>query len=310
MKTLITAPCYFPDDSLEVFRSFSDVTAKPIKRDGLLEEISEYDILVIRVGTAVDKELLDNATNLKVIATATIGLNHIDLDYAKEKGVEILSLEGANTAPTAEHVMGLMLALLRKIPQAHLSVILGKWNREQFMGTTLEGKKLGIVGFGRIGRHVGKFARAFGMELLAYDPYLPDDQFAANGAVKKELNDLMKESDVVTLHMFLSDETKGMFNLEKLKLMKKNAFLLNCSRGAVLVEEDLVTALSTQVIKGAALDVYCEEPLPAGNVLVKYASTHDNLILTPHIAASTTEAAHEAAMTVANKTKEFLSESQ
>jgi D-3-phosphoglycerate dehydrogenase / 2-oxoglutarate reductase len=306
MKTLITAPAYFPEEVVSVFRSFSDVTVKQMDHQELLEAVADYEILAIRVDTVIDKTLLDKAANLKVIATATTGLNHIDVDYAKEKGVEVISLQGANTAPTAEHVMGLLLALVRKIPAAFSSIVSGKWDREKFIGTGLEGKKLGIVGFGRIGQHVGKFARAFGMELLAFDPYLPDEKFGENNATKMELDDLMKEADVVTLHMFLSDETKGTFNLAKLQLMKKSAFLINCSRGAVLVEEDIVTALKEGVIAGAALDVYCAEPLEQGNVLVAYAKEHSNLILTPHIAGSTKESALEAGMYVAEKTKEFL----
>jgi D-3-phosphoglycerate dehydrogenase / 2-oxoglutarate reductase len=306
MKTLITAPAYFDDATVAVFASFSQVTKESMNREQLLESIADYTILAIRVDTVVDKELLDKATHLKIIASATTGLNHIDVDYAKEKGIEVISLQGANTAPTAEHVFALMLSLLRKIPVAFGSILGGKWDREQFIGTGLEGKKLGIVGFGRIGQHVGRFASAFGMKLLAYDPYLPDEQFAANNATKMELDDLMKEADVITLHMFLSDETKGMFTLEKLKLMKKTAVLINCSRGGVLVEEDLVTALGNGYFAGAALDVFTEEPLPASSMYVSYAKAHSNLLLTPHIAGSTYEAVHEAGMSLVEKVKEFL----
>jgi len=303
---LINAPQqYFDEETVGVFRSLGTVDRKNYSSAALKQCISAYDVLVIRVDTIVDKELLD-AAHLKVIATATTGVNHIDMDYAKQKGVEVISLQGANTTPTAEHVFALLLCLIRKLPAAFDSLRSGKWNRADFIGTSLKGKKMGIVGFGRIGQHVGRIAQAFGMEICAFDPYVPKELFQKNHATQMELDVLLQEADVITLHMFLSDETNGMFTLEKFQLMKKNAVVINCSRGAVLVEVDLVTALQEGIIAGAALDVYCKEPLPKDHVLVAYAKNHDNLILTPHIAGSTVEAAHEAGMDVATKTKNFL----
>jgi len=299
MKILITAPKYFDNEVVNIFKQIGEVT---IKED--LDNIAEYDVIVIRVNTKVDKNFLDKAMNLKVIGSATIGLDHIDVDYAKEKAIEIISLQGANTSPTAEHVFALLLSLVRKVNSAQISLINGGWNREMFFGTQLEGKKLGIVGYGRIGQHVGKIAKGFGMELLAYDPYLPDDKFS--DAKKMELDELLQEADFVTLHMFLSDETSGMFNINKFKLMKKESFLINCSRGAVINDNDLVKALKQKIISGAGLDVFCEEPLPEDNILFKYAKKHDNLILTPHLGALTKEAVHEAGVSIAEKIKEFL----
>jgi len=299
MKILITAPKYFDNEVVNIFKQIGEVT---IKED--LDNIAEYDVIVIRVNTKVDKNFLDKAMNLKVIGSATIGLDHIDVDYAKEKAIEIISLQGANTSPTAEHVFALLLSLVRKVNSAQISLINGGWNREMFFGTQLEGKKLGIVGYGRIGQHVGKIAKGFGMELLAYDPYLPDDKFS--DAKKMELDELLQEADFVTLHMFLSDETSGMFNINKFKLMKKESFLINCSRGAVINDNDLVKALKQKIISGAGLDVFCEEPLPEDNILFKYAKKHDNLILTPHLGALTKEAVHEAGVSIAEKIKKFL----
>lgn len=306
MKILITAPAYFDKDAITVFKEIGNVTVKELSYNELLSCVKDYDILAIRVDTKVDKTIINAATKLKVIATATTGTNHVDIDYAKEKGVEIISLTGANTAATAEHVFALLLSIVRKVPAAHASVVDGKWKRSAFIGNELAGKKLGIVGFGRIGQHVGRIACGFGMELFAYDPYLPADVFVKNCATKMELDALLHEADMVTLHMFLSPETKGMFNLKKFQLMKKHAIIVNCSRGEVVVEKDLVTALEKKIIAGAALDVFAEEPIPKDSPLREYAQTHDNLLLTPHIAGSTQEAIHDAGLFVARKTKEFF----
>ncbi len=306
MKILITAPAYFDKDALTIFKQLGVVIVKDLSYVELLTCIAQYDVLAIRVDTKVDKKILDAATKLKVIATATTGTDHIDVDYAKKKDIEVISLTGANTAATAEHVFALLLSLLRKVPAAHYSLSQGNWNRSAFIGTSLENKKLGIVGFGRIGQHVGRIARGFGMKLLAYDPYLSDDIFMKNNARKMELDALLSEADVITLHMFLSEETRGMFNVKKFQLMKKHAIIVNCSRGEIIVEVDLITALEQRYIAGAALDVFAQEPLAKSSSLLTYAQTHDNLLLTPHIAGSTYEAIHEAGIFVAAKTKELL----
>src|SRR3989338_8304273 len=152
LKTLITAPAYFDTNVVQAFEAFSTVTVKQLSREELLKAIADYHILAIRVDTKVDKALLDAAKNLKVIATATTGLDHIDVLYAKQKGIEVISLQGANTIATAEHAMALLLSLVRKIPAAHTSLLHGQWDRATYIGTQLSGKKLGVVGFGRIGR--------------------------------------------------------------------------------------------------------------------------------------------------------------
>ncbi len=305
-KTLITAPAYFDCDAIKEFKKFSIVTLKQYSPEELLKYIPDYHILAIRVDTIVNKQLLDAATNLKVIATATTGINHIDVEYAKNKGIEVISLQGANTIATAEHTLALLLTLIRKIPAAHASLLRGEWNRAAYIGTELSGKKLGIVGFGRIGRDLAVRARAFGMEILAYDPYLKPEDFVQHHAAQKDLNALLTEADIITLHLLLTPETKGMINKERLSLLRPNAILLNCSRGEVVVDQDLVEALGQKRIACAALDVFPEEPLRQTSPLIAYAKTHDNLILTPHLAGSTHEAIHQAGLYAATKTKEFL----
>src|SRR3989338_5320150 len=172
-KILITAPAYFDEIAIDLFQQLGEVTIRELSREELLQRITEYEVLAIRVDTTVDKELIDTARNLKVIATGTTGVNHIDVEYAKKKGIEVISLQGANTVATAEHALALMLSLMRNVPAAHSSLISGKWHRAAFIGTELFGKKLGIVGFGRIGRDIAKIAQHFGMRILAYYPYFP-----------------------------------------------------------------------------------------------------------------------------------------
>ncbi len=306
IKTLITAHAHFDKDAIDLFSSFSTVIVRQFSRNELLKHIADFHILVIRIETKVDKELIDAAKNLKIIATATTGLDHIDVEYAKKKGIELIAAQGVNTTATAEHAMALLLALVRKIPAAHKFLLQGEWNRTVFIGTELFGKKLGVVGFGRIGKEIAFRARAFGMTILAYDPYLNDEDFVKNNAAKMELDILLQEADVITLHVFLTDETRGFMNKDKFALMRPTAFLLNCSRGEVVVEKDLLDALEHKKIAGAALDVFAKEPLPATSSLIVYAKQHDNLLLTPHIAGSTLEAIHDSGMDVAKKTKEFF----
>src|SRR3989338_7861479 len=176
-KILITAPAYFDEIAIDLFQQLGEVTIRELSREELLQRITEYEVLAIRVDTTVDKELIDTAKSLKVIATGTTGVNHIDVEYAKKKGIEVISIQGANTIATAEHTLALLLSLVRKISTAHASIMDGKWQRAAFIGTELSGKKIGIVGFGRIGRDLAKVALHLGMRILAYDPYLPESVF-------------------------------------------------------------------------------------------------------------------------------------
>lgn len=308
-KILITAPAYFDADAIAVFQQLGEVTIKELSREELLQRIAEYEVLAIRVDTIVDKTLIDAAKNLKVIATGTTGINHIDIEYANKKGIEIISLQGANTTATAEHTFALLLSLLRKIPAAYASLLSGKWQRATFIGTELRGKILGIVGFGRIGRDIAKVAQHFGMHILAYDPYLPEKVFSENNTVRiTSLEKIFSEADIITLHVLLTEETKNLVNKEELALMKPTAVLINCSRGEIVSESDLLKALEQKRIAGAALDVFVTEPLPAADPLIQYAQKNNNLILTPHIAGSSKEAVHEAGLFIAKKTQEFFVE--
>ncbi len=306
-KILITAPAYFDTDAVALFQQLGEVTAQEMSKEELLQQVQNYDVLAIRVDTTVDREILDAAKNLKVIASGTTGVNHIDVEYAKKKGIEVISLQGANTVATAEHALALMLGLMRNVPAAHSSLLSGKWHRAAFIGTELCGKKLGIVGFGRIGRDIAKVAMHFGMRILAYDPYLPENVFAEhNAAQSTSLDAIFSESDVITLHVLLTEETRNLVNKQRLALMKPTSVLINCSRGEIVSELDLVDALKNKKIAGAALDVFVNEPLPTDSHLIHYAQQHHNLILTPHIAGSTKEAIRDAGLFVATKTREYF----
>lgn len=306
-KILITAPAYFDEAAVALFQQLGEVTIKEVNHEELLQQVSEYDVLAIRVDTTVDKELINAATKLKVIASGTTGVNHIDVEYAKTKGIEIIFLQGANTIATAEHALALMLSLVRKIPAAHASLVSGAWNRAAFIGRELYGKKLGVVGFGRIGRDIAKIASHFGMQILAYDPYLPENVFTEHNATKMiSLQAIFSEADIITLHVLLTEETRNLVNNELFKLMKPTSVLINCSRGEIVSEEDLIDALKDKKIAGAALDVFAQEPLSIDSQLIHYAQQHHNIILTPHIAGSTTEAIRDAGLFVAKKTQEYF----
>lgn len=296
MKILITEPEYFPKEFIRALEKAGRVVAKKPSYEELLEEIKDADAIIIRVGTKIDKKILDSAERLKTIATITTGLDHIDMKQAELHGVKVISTPGYATTATAEYTMSLVLSLIKKIPWAFEHFKKEKWERQRFLGSELEGKTIGVVGFGRIGSRVGRYAKAFGMDVIFFDPYLDEKMLQGIEAKRvATVDELLEQSDVVTIHTFLSKETEKMMNKEKFSRMRKNAILINASRGAVVDESDLVEALESGTIAGAALDVFEEEPLPPSHELVNYARSHENLLLTPHLAGSTKESIEEAA---------------
>ncbi len=300
---LVNNPEYFDKYAIKILSSIGNVTAKNIDYDELLEKISIFDIIIIRVDTKITKQLLDKAKKLRLIGSATTGLNHIDTKYAKEKGIRIISLHGTHTISTAQHTMALIFSLSRKIPWAFENLKKGKWDRHKFIGTQLNGKIIGIIGLGRIGSQVAKYSKAFGMNVIAYDPFIKK----SNLATLVTLNYLLKNSDIVSLHPSLTNKTKNMIQLKEFKLMKKTAFLINTSRGEILDSDALLLSLKKCIISGAALDVFIDEPLLGkNNIFVKYALRNKNLLITPHIGASTKEAVHAAGIEIANNIKKEL----
>jgi len=258
----------------------------------LAAAIGEYDGVLIRSGVSITAEVLARPGRLAVIARAGVGVDNVDLDAATRKGVLVLNTPDANTISTAEHTFAMMLALHRKLPDAHHHVLAGEWNRSAYQGQQLAGQTLGIVGFGRIGRAVARRARAFEMKILAYDPFVSQDS-ALDGAVRvvHDLRELLAAADCVTLHASVSDKSKPLIGAEELAAMKPGARLVNCARGALVDENALADALNTARLGGAAIDVYAHEP-PAGSPLL----TARNVVLTPHLGASTAQAQEQVSV--------------
>ncbi|MFA4661789.1 D-2-hydroxyacid dehydrogenase [Pyrococcus kukulkanii] len=302
MKVLVAAPLHeraiqiLKDAGLEViYEEYPD-------EEKLLELVKDVDAIIVRSKPKVTRRVIENAPKLKVIARAGVGLDNIDVEAAKEKGIEVVNAPGASSRSVAELAIGLIFAVARKIAYADRRMREGVWAKKECMGIELEGKTIGIIGFGRIGYQVAKIARALGMNILLYDPYPNEERAKEVGGKFVDLETLLKESDIVTLHVPLLDSTYHLINEERLKLMKKNAILINAARGAVVDTNALVKALQEGWIAGAGLDVYEEEPLPKDHPLTKL----DNVVLTPHIGASTYEAQERAGVEVAEKVVKIL----
>lgn len=264
--------------------------------------IKDYDALIVRSETKVTAEILEAADKLKVIGRAGVGLDNVDLVAATKKGVVAMNTPAGNTTSTAEHTMSLILALSRNIAQAAASMKSGRWDRSKFSGVEIYGKTLGIVGLGRIGATVASFARAFGMKVFAFDPFLSKDVAAKMGIEIVEFEKLIKDSDYITVHIPKTEETTDIISDKEFAMMKKNARVLNCARGGIINEAALAKALEEKRIAGCALDVFDVEPLPADSPLLKF----DNCIMTPHLGASTSEAQINVAIEIAETVKNAL----
>jgi len=224
------------------------------------------------------------------------------LKAATKKGVVAMNTPSGNTTSTAEHTMSMILALSRNIPQAYASMKAGKWDRSKFSGVELYGKKFGIIGFGRIGSTVAKFAKSFGMEVLTYDPFLSEEVATQKGVVMVELDELLKQSDFITVHIPKSADTKNLISDREFNMMKDSVRVINCARGGIIDENALIKALEEKKIAGCALDVYEQEPLTADSKLLKF----DNCLVTPHLGASTSEAQVNVAIEIAESVRDAL----
>ncbi len=268
-----------------------------ITPEELADTIHEYDGIIVRSRTKLTADLIRKAENMKIIARAGVGVDNIDLDAATEKGIMVVNSPESTSVTVAEHTMGLILSMARKISIADKSVKEGKWEKKKFMGVELRNKTLGVIGMGRIGSQVVNRCKAFGMEAMAYDPYLPEEVAKQMGVELTTLEKVLENSDFITIHVPLTPETKHSISTEQFELMKDTAYIVNCARGGIVDEDALYDALVNNKIGGAALDVYEEEP-PAGDSKL---FELDNIVLTPHIAASTKEAQRDAAIIVADE---------
>ncbi|RJP25659.1 MAG: phosphoglycerate dehydrogenase [Candidatus Abyssobacteria bacterium SURF_5] len=262
----------------------------------LLSVIPAYDALIVRSETKVTEKVLEAGKNLKVVGRAGVGLDNIDVNAATKRGVVVLNAPGGNTISTAEHAVSMMLALARNIPQACSSVKSRKWERKRFTGTEVYAKTLGIIGLGRIGGEVARRAHALGMKLLGYDPIISPEKARSLNVEPVDLDDLIRRSDFITLHVPLTDQTRNLISSRQFAIMKDDVRIINCARGGIVDEVALLQALDSGKVAGAALDVFEKEP-PLDSPLLD----HDRVIVTPHLGASTEEAQVSVACEVADQ---------
>lgn len=310
MKVLVSDPLH--PDGIKMLRDagFEVIEQPDISYGELKEKIKEFDILIVRSRTKVTREIIESAKKLTLIARAGVGLDNIDVKTAREKNITVINAPEAPTYSVAELVIGLMIAALRGILRGDIALKQGKWIKKELLGRELNGKTLGIVGFGRIGQEVAKRALAFNMKVLAYDVIGELAKKAKKlgvefvGTSKEALYKLIKESDIVTLHVPLLPSTYHMISKEEISLMKNGAVIINTSRGGIIDEEALYEALKEGKIAAAALDVFENEP-PTG-VSLKLAQL-PNVVATPHIGASTEEAQRKAAIIISQKIIDYFS---
>ena len=301
MKVLVTDP--IAEESIEFMRRNGlDVDVKTeISHDELLDLIGGYDALIVRSRTRVTRDVIEVAERLKIIGRAGVGVDNIDVKFATERGIVVVNAPGGNSVSAAEHTIGLILALVRRIPQADRSVKEGKWERKRFVGVELRGKTLGVVGLGRVGYEVAKRMRCFEMNILAYDPYVSEERARSVGAKLVSLEEILRNSDIITIHVPKTKETEGMISYKEFEIMKDGVYIVNTARGGIVDERALYDAILSGKVAGAALDVYEREP-PEDNPLLNL----DNVVTTPHIGASTREAQMIVGMTVAEDIVNFF----
>jgi D-3-phosphoglycerate dehydrogenase / 2-oxoglutarate reductase len=269
----------------------------------LLPVVADAVALVVRSETKVTRKIIEAAPKLRVVGRAGVGVDNVDIEAATQHGTVVMNTPGGNTVTTAELSFAMLLSLARKVPQAHATMVGGKWDRKLFQGVELAGKTLGVLGMGRIGTEVAKRAIAFGMRVVAYDPYLTEDRAKAIGAEFAEsVDNVYREADFITVHMPVTKETKEMLNAAAFAKMKPGVKIVNCARGEIISETDLIAALESGKVAGAALDVFSVEPLPADHPFRK----QPNLILTPHLGASTEEAQEKCGIEVAEVIAGYL----
>ena len=294
-KILVADP--IAEEGIEALRAEAEVDVKTgLKPEELVSVIGEYDALVVRSETKARAEIIEAGKRLQVIGRAGIGVDNIDLDAATRKGIVVVNAPAGNVSSAAEHTLALLLALARHVPQAHSKLKSGEWNRKAFMGTELRNKTLGLVGMGRVGEQVIRLVKGLEMKLVAYDPFVSEDRADLLGVELVSLEELLKRSDFITVHVPLTSSTKGMIGRKELALVKPVVRFINTARGGIIDEEALYEAIEAGRVAGAALDVFSKEPA-TDNILLK----SDRVIVTPHLGASTEEAQTTVAVDVAEQ---------
>ncbi len=311
-RILNAEPEGYSDEARAELGRVGEVVDGPLSRAELIAAMPDVDVLIVRLGHNVDREVLDAAPRLRAVVTATTGLDHVDVEHAAARGVEVLSLRGETELlrtvhATAEHTWALLLALVRRIPAAFASVRAGRWDRDRFRGRELAGKRLCIVGLGRVGRQVAGYGLAFGMDVAGHDPHAvdwPDGVARADG-----LPAALSRADVLTVHVPLRAGTAGLIGAAELAMLPPGAVVVNTSRGEVLDEAALVAALASGRVAGAAVDVIAgerDEERRRRSPLLEYAGEHENVIVTPHLGGATAESMARTELVMACKLAAFL----
>lgn len=302
MKVLVSDA--LSPEGIEILRREPDIEVDvrtKLSPEELVKSIKDFSALIVKSGTKVTKEVIEAADRLKVIARAGVGLDNIDVESASERGVIVMSAPGGSTIAATEHTMTLILALSRNIPQASQSLKDKKWERKKFMGVEIYDKVLGVIGVGRIGRAVIKRAQAFGMKVIAHDPFVPGWRAKKLGVELVDLQSLLRQADYITLHVPLTSDTRHMIGASEFAKMKPGVRIINCARGGVVDEKALCKAIKDGRVAGAALDVFEEEP-PFKSVLLEL----PEVVVTPHLGAATEEAQIKVAVDTANQVIDAL----
>ncbi|MFH1665295.1 MAG: phosphoglycerate dehydrogenase [Candidatus Omnitrophota bacterium] len=303
IKVLVSDPLSKEGVDILKANNFKVDEVSKLSESELIKKIKGYDALIIRSGTTVTGKIIHAADKLKVIGRAGVGLDNVDVEEASKKGIVVMNAPAGNTISTAEHAFSLMLALSRNIPQANQSVKQGKWDRKKFMGVELYGKTLGIIGLGRIGTEFAKRALSFGMRILAFDPFLSQERAKALNVESVDLDTLLRESDFITIHTPLTEETRHLLDDKAFKKMKKGVRIINAARGGIVDEKALVKHLKAGKVSGAALDVYEDENEPP---VASPVMEMESIITTPHLGASTEEAQVNVAIDIAKSVSDAL----
>ena len=305
MKILITE--FMEDKSVEILKTNFDVTFNQdlsTNSDELKKIISNFDALIVRNKTQVNKEVLENATNLKFVGRLGVGLDNINTEYCKRNNIHVQPATGMNADSVAEYVINTSLSLLKNIPLIHQETSIGNWPRTSISSRELKGKTIGMLGFGLIAKKVSILAKVFNAHVIAYDPFV-DLSLGNEFDVKLiDINEIFKLADIITIHLPLSESTKNLLNYEAFKKMKKQPIIINSSRGSIINEEDLLRAYDEKLISGFALDVYDTEPVQKN--FLHSIKNNTNCILTPHIAGVTEESNSRVSEFITNAVQEFF----
>jgi len=311
-RILIAERDGFPAQAVARLKGVARVSLEDLDRAGLEEAVADADVLWVRLRHRIDRRLLDCAPRLKTLVTPTTGLNHVDTEELERRGIALLSLRGEveflrDVRATAEHTIGLLLALLRQLAPAAADTQAGGWRRDRFPGAEIYGKTVGIVGYGRLGRIVSRYLKAFEARVIVTDPKLPDGY--RDGIVEAlPLTGLLAESDIVSLHVDLNPATRGFFTAARFREMKWASYFLNTARGELIDEAGLLAALHEGRLRGAALDVLSNETSAGmgGHPLIEYAHRHTNLLITPHVGGCTAESKTKTELFLAQKLADLL----